>query len=158
MTKIHSKGFTLVELLVVIGIIAILGVVAITAMDPAKTLSRARDGRRKTDIKTTQGALELYFSQNRAYPATAPSNPGLTFGDQLTDGTNVFMKVLPQDPSATWGYCYTQLTATSYVICAPVEDAGSVSVPTGVTSCIVTATNAPPPPTKAGDYCVTNPF
>ena len=47
-TKLNPKGFTLVELLVVIVILAILGVVGVTLF--TGTQSQARDAKRKEDI------------------------------------------------------------------------------------------------------------
>lgn len=68
--KNENKGFSLVELLVVITIIAILSVVAYTAVG-GQTLS-ARNSKRKQDLTAIQNALELYaIEHNNKYPATA---------------------------------------------------------------------------------------
>lgn len=151
----RSVGFTLVELLVVISILAILGVVAIAAINPVAILSKTRDNRRKADLKLIQPTLEMYYGQKRTYPvySATPANDAVTFGSQLTDGTVVYLKALPQDPTTGWGYCYRLDSASSYTMCAGVEDASNVLVPSGVTTCTPTFSG-----TKAGDYCVTNPF
>lgn len=62
-----KKGFSLVELLVVITIIAILSVVAYTAL--GGQTAKARDSRRMQDIATIQSALEIYFVSNNRFPA-----------------------------------------------------------------------------------------
>ena len=54
-----SSGFTLIELMVVIAIIAILAVLALAAFGEAQR--RARDARRRADLKAYQAALEMNF-------------------------------------------------------------------------------------------------
>ena len=63
--KKHS-GFTLVELLVVISIIALLSVVAFYAVTYVK--ARARDAKRVADLDTFSKALELYNNNTGIYP------------------------------------------------------------------------------------------
>jgi len=62
----NKKGFTLVELLVVIVIICILSTLAVVALNSAR--AKARDAKRVADIKTVQNSLELYFSDRNRYP------------------------------------------------------------------------------------------
>lgn len=151
--QIKKRGFTLVELLVVIAILAVLGVVAIAAINPAKTLSKTRDNRRKADLKMIQPTLEMYYSQLRTYPPYSATyvSGSLTFGASLDNAGITYLKVLPQDPTTGWGYCYRRDTASSYTMCAAVEDVSNVYT-TGMITCTPTGTG------KAGDYCVTNPF
>ncbi|HEY1085163.1 MAG TPA: prepilin-type N-terminal cleavage/methylation domain-containing protein [Candidatus Saccharimonadales bacterium] len=60
-------GFTVVELLVVIVVIAILAAVSIVAYSGIQ--QRARDSERKSDFSLVQKALELYKSNEGGYPA-----------------------------------------------------------------------------------------
>lgn len=62
------KGFTLVELLVVIAIIAVLAVILVTSIDPAKKRSQARDASRKSSMSQISGALASYYVQANSYP------------------------------------------------------------------------------------------
>lgn len=64
-----EKGFTLLELLIVIAIIAILSVTLILILNPAETLKKARDVQRISDLNTMKVALGLYI--------TATSSPDL---------------------------------------------------------------------------------
>jgi len=59
-----ARGFTLVELLVVITIIAILSVVGITVF--TGTQKAARDSARKADIDSIANAMEVHFNQSAA--------------------------------------------------------------------------------------------
>lgn len=62
MQNSNKKGFTLLELLIVIGIIAILSVVVILVLNPAETLSKSRDTQRMSDLATMKTALGLYMT------------------------------------------------------------------------------------------------
>lgn len=64
-----KRGFTLLELLIVIAIIAILSVIIIFVLNPAETLKKARDTQRMSDLNTLKTALGLYL--------TATSTPDL---------------------------------------------------------------------------------
>ena len=67
MTK--NSGFTLVELLVVISIIAILSVTAFVAL--GGQTGKARDSRRQADLAAIQSALEIHALNNLSqYPGT----------------------------------------------------------------------------------------
>lgn len=59
MTK---KGFTLLELLIVIGILAILATAAVLVLNPAELLRQARDSTRVSDMATIHSALGLYVT------------------------------------------------------------------------------------------------
>jgi general secretion pathway protein G len=63
----QSDGFTLVELLVVLGIIALLG--ALIAPQVIRYLSDARVESARVQLKNIESALELYYLDNGAYPA-----------------------------------------------------------------------------------------
>jgi len=67
-TRKSIKGFTLIELMVVVLIISLITVVAVYSITKAQ--KRGRDTRRKADISMIQGALESFYSQNKYYPTT----------------------------------------------------------------------------------------
>lgn len=74
----HESGFTLLELLIVIAIIAILSIALVFMLNPAETLKKARDAQRISDLKTVKTALGIML--------TASSTPSLdgTFGTAAT--------------------------------------------------------------------------
>jgi len=83
----NDKGFTLIELMVVVIILGILAAVAIPKFTGQS--EEARANRVYADLKTIQNAVELYFFDNSVYPASV---------QDLLDGE--YLKTEPTDP---WG-------------------------------------------------------
>jgi prepilin-type N-terminal cleavage/methylation domain-containing protein len=77
--KSKQKGFTIVELLIVIVVIGILVALVVTTFSGIQR--RARDTERQTDIKAVHSQLEAYYAQEGHYPVladiTAANLPGL---------------------------------------------------------------------------------
>lgn len=98
-----KRGFTLIEMLVVISIIGILATIVIANM--AGVRERARDAQRKSDIGQIQKAMELYKNAQTvpAYPATLPLL------------ATTYMQAVPQDPSCPSGVCQTGRYIYTYV-------------------------------------------
>jgi prepilin-type N-terminal cleavage/methylation domain-containing protein len=61
------RGFTLIELMVVITIIAILSTIALFGI--SKVQSSARDAKRQQTIRGLQTALQRYYGDNASYPS-----------------------------------------------------------------------------------------
>jgi len=64
--KSINKSFTIIELLVVIGIIGVLASLVLVSVGKAR--GSARDARRKQDLGAIQTALELYYDDHGKYP------------------------------------------------------------------------------------------
>jgi prepilin-type N-terminal cleavage/methylation domain-containing protein len=90
-----SKGFTLIEMLIVITIIALLASLILVGMGGAR--AKTRDARRIADLHNVMNALELYYAKNYYYPDESDWT-GLTTA--LTTG-NVGIHRIPQDPLNT---------------------------------------------------------
>ena len=71
---IKKRGFTLVEVLVVIAIIGVLSAITVVAYESA--LESSRDQQRKTDISTIANALNQYYLDNKSFPMTEVSTGG----------------------------------------------------------------------------------
>jgi prepilin-type N-terminal cleavage/methylation domain-containing protein len=72
-----KRGFTLIELIIVIAIIGLLAVIVLVALNTAK--AKSRDASRKTTVHQIESALELYYADNASYPPSdfnAPESVG----------------------------------------------------------------------------------
>lgn len=61
--KNRTNAFTIVELLVVIGIISVLAVALLVTLNPAEAQRKARDSQRVKDANTIQAILESYLNE-----------------------------------------------------------------------------------------------
>jgi len=145
MKKFSNKGFTLIEVLVVIGIIGIIAgfVTANLLAGRVKT----RDAKRKDDLHKIRAAFEAYRGTNGVYPLALPDCATFT---SITDtaGTT-YLSNVPCDPSGSsyWNggkYKYSGDT-TSYQLWACIESGDDQD--TAIT------TISPPAPIAAGASC-----
>lgn len=106
------RGFTVVELLIVIVIVAILAAISIVAYNGIQ--DRARDTQRKAAISTIAKALDMYFIKNGSFPSSAC---GLGTGCKINSGwlttadpswVNIesalvpdYISAVPKDPKAS---------------------------------------------------------
>lgn len=123
--KSISSGFTLVELLVVMGILAILASLVTGGLRSAQV--RGRDARRKSDLNQISEALELFFGDHGKYPSDASGQilacpyDALTDTGQpcswgtsdLTDGNTDYFKTLPADPATSRNYYYRLVSGSN---------------------------------------------
>lgn len=114
------KGFTLIEIMIVIVLIGIIMMISMGAFMSSR--KSARDGKRKADLEAVRSAVEMYRSDLNSYPANAE----VIFGGQLTDPVDVnkvYMHLVPQDPLNSSGRTYTYVrTLNSYLLCAYLEN------------------------------------
>lgn len=66
--NIFEKGFTLVELLIVIALIAILSVAVLATINPIEQSNKARDAKFKNDAAEVLSAYERYYTSVATYP------------------------------------------------------------------------------------------
>jgi len=143
----RNRGFTLIELVIVIGILGILVAVVITVLNPKHYLAKSRDARRQSDLKMIQAALEAYYSQNNKYPQITTD---FKFGSPWSG----YLATVPQDPQNIVGdptsptYCYELIGGDQgYILCAKPELGISGGSTTRGASC-----------TAAYTYCLEDPF
>ncbi|HRN96583.1 MAG TPA: prepilin-type N-terminal cleavage/methylation domain-containing protein [Candidatus Levybacteria bacterium] len=102
-----QRGFTLIELIVVISIIGILS--SLLVANFMNVRYKTRDGVRKKDLEQIRLALETYRIDVGKYPETA-SFP--TCGSPLQDPPTVYMEKVPCDPlDGTTDYVYAKGTS-----------------------------------------------
>ena len=146
--KSKQGGFTLIEILVVIGIIALLATIVIVAINPARQFAQARNTQRTSNINTILNAIGQNIADNKGVftcgAVTLPASTASTSIDDATGGagkdlsclTPTYIPSFPQDPTAAvgaaTGYMISVDATARVLICAPasVEPAipGSVAV------------------------------
>lgn len=98
MTLSKNKGFTFIELMVVISIIAVLFGAGIATYTSAN--KRSRDARRKSDLEQVRSALEMFRADEGSYPiqgCIAKCNINVS---DLTD-IAIYIAELPVDPNGS---------------------------------------------------------
>jgi general secretion pathway protein G len=92
-----QKGFTLIELMVVISVIALLASMALIALQSAR--QKSRDAKRLGDMAQMNTGLALYFASNKGYPSSVAGVPQGLAPD--------FASTLPTAPQPPDGLCAT---------------------------------------------------
>lgn len=128
------RGFTLVELLVTISILAILMTIAMITYQNVQ--KNARDGKRKSDISTIQSALQQYRADQGYYPTSIVFDAALT----NPSGTKTYMSKVPKETQSGQPYAYAKYPAacidtatdpttycTNYCLYATVENTSNAS-------------------------------
>ncbi|MGB3945217.1 MAG: prepilin-type N-terminal cleavage/methylation domain-containing protein [Candidatus Saccharimonadales bacterium] len=101
------RGFTIVELLIVIVVIGILAAITIVAY--GNVSSRARDSARSEDISGVMKAIELYRLDNGVYPNPCGGNDvGCALAGLSTYLVPTFISRLPTDPGNGSAYQYVK--------------------------------------------------
>ena len=131
----NNKGFTLLEIIIVVAIISVLAVILLPRL--ARVRQPANDARRISDLRTIQGYLELYYQKNRAYPLsslfpvvgygsienTTDCGSATVCNKLISDGV---ASAIPSDPTSGSVYNYgTDSNGQSYTIGATLQESGS---------------------------------
>lgn len=99
--KAQQKGFTIVELLIVIVVIGILAALVLNTFSGVQR--RARDTERQTDINSLATQLEVYYNDNGHYPTLAnlqDATPNTGWVDVNLPGIDANAMVAPGDAPA----------------------------------------------------------
>ncbi len=137
----NYKGFTLLEVLLVIAIIAILAAIVIIAINPGKQLADARNAQRRSDVNTVLNAVYQYAVDNGKIPAsitdtdteickTGGTCTSLIDLSVLTDAGKYVVSI-PEDPTgaSTNGAGYNIVkTATGRVTVSAPNAEGGVTI------------------------------
>ena len=128
----QKKGFTLIEILIVIGLIAVLAGVLVVALNPARQFAQARDAQRWNHIDTIISAVIANTTDNKGTFTCAAGVIPATATDMSAAGYNIapclvptYAAQLPVDPS-TGSWTDTSHYDTKYTIAK--DSSGRVTV------------------------------
>lgn len=132
--QLLKKGFTIIELLIVIGILSILAITLLVVLNPAEAQKRSRDAKRLKDANTLQTIIQQYLDDSNSFgstcstttpcsssasgsvDATVCSGTGNWLGGTSADLCN-YAKTIPTDPSnGTTRTCVTGTGTTGNCI------------------------------------------
>jgi type IV pilus assembly protein PilA len=143
-----ARGFTLIEILVVMGIIAVLATIVLVAVNPARQFAQARDTQRSSNVNTILNAVGNRIADNRgvfesgctAGPIPATSTPiksGTGGYDLYNCLVPTYLTTVPVDPSIgsfststnySTGYTISRDTSGRINITAPGREIGTTSI------------------------------
>jgi len=130
------KGFTVVELLIVLTIMVILTIIVLTGLSVAR--ARARDAERKQEIDGLRKAVEYYFIDHGKYPAEdsgcdIETEYNTQSGNFYNEMRTTYVPIAPNDPlypreyesGKKYAYHYRTLSGgTEYKIRVRLEETG----------------------------------
>jgi prepilin-type N-terminal cleavage/methylation domain-containing protein len=96
--KLKAKGFTLIEILVVIGLIAILAAIVLIAINPGRQFAQARNSQRTSNVEAILNAIGQYTADNKGDLPSIPS--GEIDEDLCDDLVPTYLPALPTDPAS----------------------------------------------------------
>lgn len=130
----QQKGFTLIEILIVISIIGVLSALTLVGMGGFR--ASGRDARRMSDLRQIQNGLELYYAKIGYYPTST------TWDDFATQLASAGVKNLPIDPTNSGDYVYKytkcqtgDTSGYNYVLSVKLETSTSQIKPYGSNVC-----------------------
>ncbi len=148
-----NKGFTLIEILVVIGIIAILATIVIIAINPARQFAQARNTQRLSNLNTILNAIGQNMADNKGIwtcsnggvpvffkTSTASTSIGTSGSDLSCLVPTYISSGIPMDPSdgiqSNTDYWISTTSTNQVMLCAPRSAETAISSPPPTPLCV----------------------
>lgn len=144
-----KRGFTLIELMVVIGILAVLAAIVLVAINPSRQFSLANNSKRQSDINAILAAVQQYaISNHGTYPA------GITTSAQIIEKSGgvdlcsmlvtAYIAALPVDPLTNGGTpvsnCASAYNTNYTILKSAVDSRLTVAAPGAELAATISAT------------------
>ena len=97
----QKKGFTLVELLIVIGILAVLATTTVLVLNPAELFRQARDTKRINDLGALKSAVSLYLSTVSSPDMDGPGSCATNYWGSIAGATENFTGIPAQNANVS---------------------------------------------------------
>lgn len=98
-----GAGFTLIEILVVIGMIAILATIVLIAINPARQFKQGRDTQRTSNVNAILNAVGQYIADNKGNMVPGVTVVAADASTLCASLVPTYLPALPVDPSVAGG-------------------------------------------------------
>jgi prepilin-type N-terminal cleavage/methylation domain-containing protein len=95
-----NKGFTLIEILVVIGLIAILAAVVLIAINPARQFAQANNSQRTANVNAVLNGIGQYIADHKGELPNLPADGTEIDAGLCADLVPTYLPALPTDPDS----------------------------------------------------------
>lgn len=131
--KFNLKGFTLIELIIVIAVIALLAAATFVAVDPAKRIGMARDAQRWADVTAIADAITQYTADNNGTYPTSTITAGTYYAIMNNAAKDTVGTTCQARAVTNLGVKLSESLVATYLPTMPMDPAGTATYLSGST-------------------------